>query len=298
MGLNVIIGHKIDDAFFELKIDIEAVDSLYIHEEIVPSILRNVKNMLKEQGFQIDPIIVDDNTGVILDGMHRYKAISELGYDYILVAKVDYMDKNILIKNWYRTYKINKKTLEIVKIVKQTIGGLELETIYSNESLDEPESDELLSIWVNGLSGSIKVKHTNRLNIWEKYQFVKKIENRLNSTLGIKPDFRSDEIAINDFKNNRASLVLATPKVSKQDVVKFAMSKKPFPPKTTRHILPARPLFVNVPLTLLKRNGVGGDLEEKREILKQLLRQKTLIKLKGRVTIDRYYEEKILFVFA
>ena len=68
----VVLVHRLGEDFFEITLDILPIKDLYIHEEIVPILAERLIENIKKSQFQIDPIIVDEKTGVILDGMHRY----------------------------------------------------------------------------------------------------------------------------------------------------------------------------------------------------------------------------------
>jgi len=43
--------------------------------------------------------------------------------------------------------------------------------------------------------------------------------------------------------SGKASAALLTPIVSKEEIVKTALAGEVFPQKTTRHVIPARPMF-------------------------------------------------------
>jgi len=58
----------------ELKITLVETSKLYIHEEIIPESLARLVDKIKSEGVWTDPIIVDEKTMVVLDGMHRVAA--------------------------------------------------------------------------------------------------------------------------------------------------------------------------------------------------------------------------------
>ncbi|MGQ4891194.1 MAG: ParB N-terminal domain-containing protein [Candidatus Njordarchaeia archaeon] len=291
------LGQRFGQDFFQIDLDLEEINRLYIHEEIIPTNLEKIKDVLKRQGFQIDPIIVDRESGVILDGMHRYEALKQLGFDYILTAKVNYFSPNIIIRNWYRTFKLNIPHDKVLSCVRKIADSKGFEISESDSEKSKPDKKAIFSIWIRGTGKSYIAISDKKLNVWEKYMLLKSFETELSNFINIKPNYRSEELAVKEFDSSKIDLVLATPPIKKEDVVNFALNKKIFPPKTTRHILPVRPLFVNVPLPLLKHGDLGKTLKEKREILRKLLLQKTLIKVKGEIIIDRFYEERALYIF-
>ena len=82
------------------------------------------------------------------------------------------------------------------------------------------------------------------------------------------------------------------PRITKRDVVTTALSREVFVHKSTRHVIPARPLFVNVPIEWLNM-----DLKEANKLLLEHLSKKKLRHLPPGQTLDRRYEEE-LYVFS
>jgi hypothetical protein len=89
-------------------------------------------------------------------------------------------------------------------------------------------------------------------------------------------------------------MVIWTPRITKEMVVECAKKGKLFAPKSTRHLIPARPLHVNVPTQWFREDL---PLEEINRRFWSLLRGKELRHIgPGQVIDGRYYEEE-LFVF-
>lgn len=68
------------------------------HEEIIDENLKKVLTSLKIEKKLKEPIIVDKNTKVILDGHHRATACAILGLNKIKCKLVDYNSNNITVK--------------------------------------------------------------------------------------------------------------------------------------------------------------------------------------------------------
>ena len=81
---HTILAEKTD-----LRIAIMPIDKLKPHEKGSPVYLKLLKQELLKDGVLKYPIIVDEKTGVILDGMHRWLALKGLGYTLIPVMLVN-----------------------------------------------------------------------------------------------------------------------------------------------------------------------------------------------------------------
>ena len=292
----VVLVHRLGEDFFEITLDILPIKDLYIHEEIVPILAERLIENIKKSQFQIDPIIVDEKTGVILDGMHRYYALKELGYDLIAAAKVDYMDPHIIIKNWYRAFKSPTNVEKVLKVIE---SFLEETSLYLETSLNtsiDTKFDLNAVCEIVFRDKIVKVFSDEKLDIWQKYHKIKEIEQFLSQKLNKRILYQSDKQAIYSLSKEEISMIIKTPPITKKDVISFAKQGKIFPPKTTRHILPARPLFLNIPLSLLKKMD-NEDLVTRKKLFRKILSLKTLVKVKGRIFLERYYEEDILFIF-
>ncbi len=72
-----------------LRIVLLPIDELKPHEKGSPLYLELLKQEILRDGMLKYPIIVDEKTHVILDGMHRWLALKKLGYKLIPVILVD-----------------------------------------------------------------------------------------------------------------------------------------------------------------------------------------------------------------
>jgi hypothetical protein len=72
-----------------LKIALVSIDELKPHEKGSPIYLELLRQEILEDHMLKYPIIVDEKTGVILDGMHRWLTLKSLGYALIPVILID-----------------------------------------------------------------------------------------------------------------------------------------------------------------------------------------------------------------
>jgi uridine kinase len=102
-------------------IGIVKLDELKEHEEIELAHLQEIKKQIEQDGFLKDPIVVDKNTKIILDGHHRYNALKQLNCSKIVAYFVDYNSSRIKVRNWKKGKKIIKKS-----VIKAGLTGKKL----------------------------------------------------------------------------------------------------------------------------------------------------------------------------
>lgn len=82
--------------------------------------------------------------------------------------------------------------------------------------------------------------------------------------------YEAEKNALKMVSSGKVFAALMVPKVTKEEVVAAGLSGDVFNHKTTRHVIPARPLFIDVPLEFLR----GPNLEEANKILVKRLSKK------------------------
>ena len=78
-------------------IEIINISKLKPLELVFPSHLKNLTEMLNQSGKIESPILADRETGIVLDGSHRYIFFLKNGYKTVPVKFVDYNDENIRV---------------------------------------------------------------------------------------------------------------------------------------------------------------------------------------------------------
>ncbi len=197
------------------------------HEEVDPFRFKKLMNEMIEDQFQRDPIIVDKESGVVLDGHHRRNILKTLGYSKIASYQVQYIkDDKIKVKTWYPI------VVDLEKKLMQTIYDYKIE-----------------------LTPNTKNNSKNQLVLKGKaFQLVSNRNEVMKSLLG-KIRFRyvpTLSIALRLVEEGGAAAAFVFEPVKKEDVLEAALSGEPFPPKTTRHIFASRPRNWFIPLKELK----------------------------------------------
>lgn len=73
---------------------------LKAHEEYVEARVVELLDRFRRTGCVDYAVVVDQATGTIIDGHHRYEALRRLGAALVPVHLVDYMDPAITVRSW------------------------------------------------------------------------------------------------------------------------------------------------------------------------------------------------------
>jgi hypothetical protein len=105
----------------DFKIVLVPIDQLKPHEKGSPLYLELLKQEILRDGALKYPIIADEKTYVILDGMHRWLALKSLGYRLIPVMLVDALQNP----------KIHVGRRRIHRYLSESDGGISLQEVIS-----------------------------------------------------------------------------------------------------------------------------------------------------------------------
>jgi L-serine kinase (ADP) len=281
-------GYTIETKLITLEIGIQKLDSLYIHEEIIPEKKAELVNKMPSDGVFLHPIIVDRKSFVVLDGMHRVAAAKEIKIKYIPICLVDYENPNIHIGCWYRMFERLSEASEVEFAFRRERMSTTLQPYEVAHGLVEERRATTAAFSPNW--ALVGTTHTE--GIKERYDTIKRIELHLQ-TGGYRMGYSTDRDALARIAASEFSLGLMTPTVTKREVIETALAGKVFSQKTTRHIIPARPMNVNVPMSWLR-----GDISLKKvnALLRDHLASKRINKLPPGQILDRRYDEE-LYIF-
>jgi len=269
------------------KITLHELDKLHVHEEIIPELVENLARKISDDGSFFHPIVVERGYSVVLDGMHRVAASKKMGFRYIPVCLVDYDNPNIQVGSWYRLFQ-NPSLQEALEVcvglglsVQEGSFDGHLKLIERREAIAALFSNER-SLALQGAARDIK----------DAYDLIRDIGDHLRRR-GSMIRYDTENEAQKNVNDGRTSIGLATPVISKSEIVEVALSGRIFAPKSTRHIIPARPMAVNIPTDWL-----WGDLSlgETNRRMVDLLKSKRIERLPPGQVLDRKYDEE-LFVF-
>jgi hypothetical protein len=278
-----------------LELEIARVDSLFLHERILPSVasklLLEFKNLVNLE----NPIIVDRNN-IVLDGNHRTYVFKKLRFRYIPVCRIEYLHQSTKLRYWFRLLGKVKDPALLRKVVDDLQGTFQL--VEDRGALERVMAEQCTCCGIQ-LGDSFAVIHFREDMVKDAvtaYDVVERIQDRLVEE-GLKVDYIpcryvQDREFCKCLKQGEA--ILWTPRITKEMVIDAAKKEQLFAPKSTRHLIPVRPINVNLPARWLSEDI---SLEEINRRFVAFLQGKEVRHLPpGQVIHGRYYEEE-LFVF-
>jgi len=286
---------SIDTENLRLELEVVPVKSLFIHERILPDIAKQLILEFKNLANLENPVIVDRN-GIVLDGNHRTYVFKKLDFKYIPVCRIDYFHRDMQLRYWFRLLgKI--KDRDLIGEVVEELGG-SLQEVADRESMERMLEEDCYRCGVQQASffATITFDEDVITDAVSAYDMLEKIQDRITKRGVVLEYIPCQQVYDNQFCEalKDQEIVIWTPHITKEMVVEAARQKRVFAPKSTRHLIPARPLNVNIPTPWFKENIT---LEEINRRFARFLQAKGMRRLSpGQVIDGRFYEEE-LFVF-
>ena len=288
MGETVSFPYVIRHGKLELHIAIANIADLHLHEEVVPELLDALVQAVDSDGCLKHPVIVDEGSHVVLDGMHRVAALKRLGCVRCPVCFVDYGNPAITVGCWYRAIKGTRMSGGVVAEVEKM--GFDVEQV---KSIDEERTG------VSPVLAALKSVERGFLieasfgDLKEAYDLVEEVEEGLRAS-SFEVSYETEDDALRMLRAGMVDAVLLTPRLTKDCIISTALSGQVFSYKATRHVVPARPLHVDVPLSMLRGDRAMDEVNE--ELGRRLGRRRLRLVCAGNVFKGRRYEESV-YVF-
>jgi len=269
-----------------LELGVAELETLHIHEEVIPSAKEALKKKIIQDAVFLDPIIVDRKTRVVLDGMHRVVASKEIGFRFIPVCYVDYMNPHLILRSWYRVFHL---PLDFY-MAQHALQKLDLSYARGAPEDAHLQVQDRKAIAALCWSSEALIVIGETKDIEATYGKIREIENILRH---YSISYATERDAMERRTKDQYSPYLETPNLRKQEVIGIALEGRVFPQKTTRHVLPARPMDVRVSLEWLYEHRLEEELNQK---LKEYLNARSIKEMPPGTFLDRRYEEP-LYVF-
>jgi len=286
--------YRIETETLELQLEIVPVSSLVPHEEIIPDAVDKLLLEFSNWTNLQNPVIVDENS-MVLDGHHRFFVFKALNFKYIPVCRINYLRESVRLRYWFRVL-LHAGGEEQIRAVTDSMHA-SLRRIRDQKTLAQLMRKNPYCWGIQGSHGCTLVTCDAGMvcDAVSAYQALEEFQTRLRKK-GV--DIRyipCQNITENDSAAPEPDqLIIWTPQITKEMVVETVRQGKKFPPKATRHLVPARPLHVDVPSRWLKEDV---PLDKINRRFMELLKGKGVKRFgPGQVVNGRYYEEE-LFVF-
>jgi hypothetical protein len=232
------------------QLQIREVKSLLPHEQTMSYNLKRLKVAMLNVGQLADPIIIDDKTNLVMDGNHRLKVLEIIECPYAVCQTVDYKRDDIKVGTWFPT--VSLKPEEIFKL-----DSIKTEKVDIDAGKDA----------VNNLQAPFALIHNAECYLLNpgKYKLLEMVEeqNYILSLIEKKTvDYLPDEEVPEVLEQEKS--VFFRRAYSKKEILKAAQDHNPFPPKSTRHLIPGRILRLNMRLGWLHRTPEDASKELER----------------------------------
>ncbi|UCG64603.1 MAG: hypothetical protein JSW12_18585 [Deltaproteobacteria bacterium] len=279
-----------------MRLEVIPVESLFRHEDTLPHVVDELLLEFRNWANLQNPIIVDENN-MVLDGNHRAFVFKELKFKYIPGCRINYFNKNVELRYWFRLLE-NIEGVDLLKQIVEDMNG-KLQQVDDQETLKKTLKNNNLDCGIQqgNFYASIRFNKDLVNDAVSAYAVLGKIQDKLiEKSIKLKY-FPCQHMYETKFcrELKECEMVIWTPQITKEMVLAAVKRKKLFAPRTTRHLISPRPLNVNVPLYWFKENI---SLEGINRRFSQFLASKNLEPFgPGQVIDGRYYGEELLFFF-
>ena len=271
----------------ELRMALEALEEIHIHEETIPEVVEALAKKIGKEGVVKHPVIVDARTLVMLDGTHRVAALRRLGCKFLPVCLMDYRNPAIRVGCWYRVVYGRASVEKLLDVIR--LLGIEVEKASFADAKEALDGRAAVAVIFS--AGSYYVLKAAARGVKDAYTWVEHIEKAF-AMEKLRIGYENENDAVKKVRSGDAIATVMTPAIKKEEILDAVLSGRLFTPKTTRHVMPARPMCVDVPLQWLKGNR---PLKECNRMLVEQLKRRELQRLPpGSIFERRRYDEELL----
>ena len=276
---------EISSSNLTFHISLVDINALKPHEEVIDHLVKSLSDAVKAQGIVRDPLIVDQDNYVILDGMHRYSSLKLLECRFALCCLVDYSNPVIKVGSWFRLFTVN----DVEELARKVMPDSEPSYAKLEMNIEQLAPDyHTIILTKNGARYSLQQSRSPT----EFTRSAITLEQAIVA-LGYHVDYQTEEVALQSLRSGKVDLVIRVPIFTKQQITDFGVHGLLLPHKVTRHIMPSRPLRVDIPLDMLTKQGIT-EQEANRELHELLSARRVQERPPGSVVDGRRYEEETL----
>lgn len=220
------------------------------HEQVLPERVDRIAADILRKGVIEDPLIVTrfPNTTdqwLVIDGMHRFSACQKLGLRYIAVHEIDYNDPQVTLETWDiithapfhpehklpAEYAFKKYPWTKAREIQAQLHRRQILVAIADRN------DEIVVVEKMGDGHSVET-------LMQVIDAIDQVIDREH----LDPEFVADDQSIAQFETGIGASLILRPRFTKAEVIAQTLQGHLFPYKSTRHLIPNRPLHLNVPL--------------------------------------------------
>jgi hypothetical protein len=259
------------------KLDVVPLEQLKIHEQVIEANMRSLREKMLNHGRIVDPIVVDKEHKVVLDGNHRRMVLDTLKIENAVVQLVDYEDPSVVVGGWFLA--IKNPRLDGLKFEKTDCdtGKEAIENLGASFMMQRGDGECLLfATEDNDLQMVLADQQKVIKHLWGGQTPMNGGDiNRL---------FIEDS-RVQDFLDDGYS-VFSRRIFTKEEIIKEAIAGRPLPAKSTRHAIPNRIVRLNFKLGILNET-----IDEAKMQLRASIRKRV------RFGSARYYTEPVIVLY-
>ena len=276
---------EISSSSLKLRLALVELEELKPHEEVVETVAAQLAEDIRKDGIVRDPLIVDEDKFVILDGMHRFNSLKRLGCRFAPCCLLDYMSPQVTVGSWFRVFKVEDAS----SLAQGILSSMKLDfNVKKGEVTASSLEPGTIILAKEGTEFSLR----GSTSILEHCRAAVSIEKQMVKS-GLKVTYLSESLAMQWLMSGRANYLIALPAFTKEMIQRFGLEGVLLPHKVTRHVIPSRPMEIGVPLSLLTDRNI--PLQEANEKLEELLERRKIERLPPGSVIDgRHYDEELI----
>lgn len=230
------------------SLEIRETKNLLSHEQTISKNLKRLKQGMLNIGHLVDPLVVDNKSNVVLDGNHRMKVLEVIECPYAACQVVDYQDPEIQVGTWYPVTKLD---------AKQVLEGKENVTL---EKVDYEQGKKA----IEELKAPFVIRNKEDIYLVNPGKY--KLKEMVEEQVFVLSNFESKDLLYTpdseaEYYLGKGYNLLERRIYTKEEIIKTAEDHAPFPPKSTRHLIPGRIIRLNMKLGWLHRKKEDATTE-------------------------------------
>lgn len=276
---------EISSSNLSFRISMANLDELKPHEEVIDPAVGLLANEVLSEGELRDPLIVDQEDYVILDGMHRFNSLKLLKCRFVPCCVVDYDIPIIKVGAWFRLFKVDEAETAAERLLKDS--GVH----YTRHNFDVAKVDNNAhTIIVTGNRAEFSLPDS--MDPFQRARTAVTLEKTMVKK-GYPVTYLPETTALQKLQSQELNFIISVPIFSKEQIREFGITGHLLPHKVTRHVMPSRPLRIDVPLKMLTDPSISREEADRK--LGELLAERHIQRLPpGSIVDGRRYEEELL----